>query len=394
MGASKQRSRRLCRAVAVGSAPGIRFRTRMSASDKNPTILDVARVAGVSVGTVSNVLNGRGNVSAARHAQVSAAMAKLDFVPNRVAQSLRRSESQVIGLCVPVTSSAYFAALLDIFERLAAAQGYAIMQVLSHGDPALELRRVRALVGRNVDGLILIPTFDSRATLDLLAERRTPTVLVDRMTGDRRFDYVAIDDRRAMHDATCHLLELGHRRLLYVVFDARLATTQRRIQGYADAAKERAPLVAASWLQRDPDEAVFARQVADALAGPDRPTAIIASNSAIALSLVGILRALEVRWPDDLSLMAFDEPIWAPIVTPPLAVVRHPTEQIASEAWRRLMLRLRDPALGTRRITLQAQLMPTASLGPPPLEDRGRRHLASGGSNAAPRRPVLPPRRK
>lgn len=332
---------------------------------RNPTILDVARRAGVSVGTVSNVLNERGNVSAARRAQVTAAMTTLGFLPNRVAQSLRRSESRVIGLCTPVTSSAYFAALLEMFEDLAAQQGYELMQVLSHGDPALELRRVRALVGRSVDGLILIPTFDSRATLDLLAERGTPTVVVDRVTGDARFDYVAIDDFKAMRHATRHLIGLGHRQLLYVVHDPRLATTQRRIEGYREAAGAARPAAIAALCQRDPDDAAFARQIAAALAQAGPPTAIIASNSAIALSLLRILRDLGVRWPDDVSVLAFDEPVWAPIVTPPLAVVRHPTQRIAREAWQRLLLRLRTADVTPTRITLEARLIADASLGPP-----------------------------
>ena len=339
---------------------------------RNPTVLDVAHRAGVSVGTVSNVLNDRGNVSAARRAQVTAAMTALGFLPNRVAQSLRRSESRVIGLCAPATSTAYFAALLEMFEDLAAQQGYEIMQVLSHGDPALELRRVRALVGRSVDGLILIPTYDSSATLDLLAERGTPTVLVDRMTGDPRFDYVAIDDFKAMRDATRHLIGLGHRRLLYVYRYPQLATTQRRIEGYREAAAEARATAVAALCQRDPEEAAFARQIADALAHALPPTAIIASNSAIALSLLRILRDLDVRWPDDVSVLAFDEPVWAPIVTPPLAVVRHPTQRIAGETWRRLLLRLRTPNVRPKRITLEATLIADGSLGPPPRALRKR----------------------
>lgn len=334
---------------------------------RKPTIVDVAERAGVSVGTVSNVLNGRGNVSPARRARVEAAMAGLGFVPNAVAQSLRRSESRVVGLCTPLTSSAYFAALLEMFEELAAAQGYELMQVLSRGDPALELRRVQALVGRNVDGLILIPTYDPRATLELLSERAMPTVIVDRMTGDRRFDYVTIDDHRAMREATRHVIGLGHRRLLYIVRDARLPTTQRRIEGFVAAARAARPKADATVLQRDPSEEAFARQVTEALARI--PTAIIASNSAIALSLVRVLQHLRVRWPDDVSLLAFDEPEWAPILSPPLAVVRHPTERIARETWRRLLARMRTPELKPRRITLQAFLVPAASLAPP----RGRK---------------------
>jgi LacI family transcriptional regulator len=330
-----------------------------------PTILDVARHAGVSIGTVSNVMNGRGNVSAGKRERVAAAMAALGYVPNRVAQALRGGESHVVGLCTPVTTSAYFAALLETFEDLAATQGYEIMQVLSHGDPALELRRVQALVGRNVDGLILIPTHDSHATFDFLADRATPTVIVDRLARDARFDYVAIDDRKAMREATRHLIALGHRRLLYLVRDTRLSTTQRRIEGFRDAARTARPPATGTVIQRDPDEAAFARQVADALRGPLPPTAIVASNSALALSLVRILLDLRIRWPDDVAVLAFDSPEWARVVTPPLAVVRHPIRDIATAAWNRLLLRLRAPATPPTRITFDAHLEDGPSLAPP-----------------------------
>ena len=253
-------------------------------------------------------------------------------------------------MCTPLTSSAYFAALLEMFEDLAAAQGYEIMQVLSHGDPALELRRVQALVGRNVDGLILIPTHDPRATLDLVAERATPTVIVDRVTGDRRFDYVTIDDRKAMREATRHVLALGHRAPLYIVRDARLPTTQRRIEGFrasrargaTEARRRRCCSAIAS-------EQVFARQVADALAARSPPTAIIASNSAIALSLVRVLQDLRVRWPDDVSLARVRR---AGVGADPLAAARGgaPSDRSASRTRRGsgCSLRVRDAGRASR----------------------------------------------
>lgn len=334
-----------------------------------PTIPDVAKLAGVSVGTVSNVLNAVGNVSAARAAQVNAAMEQLGYLPNGVAQSLRRSASRVVGLCAPLTSSAYFAALLEIFEELAAGAGYELMQVLSHGDPALELRRVRALLSRSVDGLILIPTHDSGPTLDLLAERATPTVLVDRVTGDRRFDSVAIDDHKAMFEATAHLIALGHRNLLYLIRDPRLVTTRQRIAGFKAAAAASPTRIIASVCQRDIDDVAFAAQVAAALRGPQPPTAIIASNSAIALSMIEILRALAVRWPEDVSVLAFDEPVWAPIMSPPLAVLRHPTRAIAEAAWECLMRRVNTPAVRRRNIVLEARFIAAASVAAPAGRD-------------------------
>jgi LacI family transcriptional regulator len=332
---------------------------------RRPTVLDVAQRAEVSVGTVSNVLNGRGNVSQERRERVQAAMREIDFLPNNVAQSLRRQQSRVIGLCTPLTTSAYFAALLETFEEVAAKEGYAVMQVLSRGDPELEFNRVEALLGRNIDGLILIPTHDSTATRDMLALRGTPTVIVDRITSDRRFDYVAIDDRKAMREATQHLIALGHRRLLYLVRDSRLPTTKLRIKGFCEAAGQDSLGVAASVVQRDPDDAVFENQMRTIMAGAMAPTAIIASNSLVALSLVQILQRLKIRWPDDVSLLAFDEPVWAPILSPPLSVMKHPTQEIALQAWNRLLARVRSRSLRPRRIALDAKLAPTASLGPP-----------------------------
>ena len=336
-----------------------------------PTILDVARTAGVSIGTVSNVLNGRANVSAPRTARVEAAVAVLGFVPNRLAQSLRGGESRVIGLCTPVTSSAYFVPLLETFENLASEQGYEIMQVLSHGDPEIELRRVRTLVGRHVDGLVLIPTHEPRAALDLVAQHGTPTVIVDQVVRDRRFDYVAIDDRKAMREAVRHVIDLGHRHLLYIVRDMRLAIVQRRVEGFREACSATRPAVAGTVVQRDVDDGRFGGQIADALASRNPPTAIIASNSAVALATVAILQRMGVRWPRDISLLAFDEPVWANIVMPPLAVVHHPTQQVAAAAWRRLLARMQSPDQPPKRITLDTRLVPRPSLGPlHPLRQR------------------------
>ncbi|MCC6867441.1 MAG: LacI family DNA-binding transcriptional regulator [Burkholderiales bacterium] len=336
---------------------------------RKPTMVDVAERARVSLGTVSNVINGRAHVGDTRRARVEAAMVALGYVPNAAAQTLRRSESRVIGLCAPLTSSAYFAALLEVFEQLAAADGYEIMQVLSRGDPALELRRVQALVGRNVDALILIPTYDARATLDLVAERATPTVIVDRIGVDRRFDYVAIDDRRAMRKATREVLTLGHRRLLFIVNDPRLPTTHQRIEGFEEAVRN-VRAARAAVLQRKPADDAFAQQLRQVFR-ETRPTAIIASNSAIALTLVHNLMAMGKRWPADVSLLAFDEPVWAPILSPPLAVVRHPTQRIARETWQRILLRIREPATRPRRVMLEAEYVAAASLAPPPSGQRG-----------------------
>jgi LacI family transcriptional regulator len=326
-----------------------------------PTIEDVARRAGVSVGTVSNVLNDRGNVGPVREARVRKAIAALAYVPNGVAQSLRRQRSRVVGLCAPLTSSAYFAALLDAFEDIAAAQGYEVMQVLSRQEPALEQRRIRALLARKVDGLIVIPSADPRAAFDLIAASGTPAVIVDRQHDDDRFDYVTMDDRDAMTQATRALLDRGHRRLLYVVRYPSLPTTRSRIEAFRAAA--RIAHADATVLVRDPADDAFAQQVRTTFAAAGGPTAVIASNSALTLALLRILRDLHLAVPADVSLISFDAPDWAQVLQAPLAVVRPPTIEIARRAWELLLRRMRDPEHAPERVQLAATLELGASIG-------------------------------
>ena len=369
----------------AGKPPARRRQPPMTASPEapahrrraaRPTILDVARRAGVSLGTVSNVVNERGNVSAARAARVQAAIAALRYVPNGVAQSLRRQRSRVVGLCAPLTSSAYFAALLDAFEDLAAAQGYEMMQVLSRQEPALELRRISALIARKVDGLILIPSHDPSAAFELLANAAVPTVVVDRAHDDRRFDYVTIDDRAAMAAATTALLARGHRRLLYVLRYPGLVTTQQRIRSFRATAAAVKGAVAEVCV-REPGDEAFARQIAAILRRGDAPTGIVASNSDITLALLRVFKGLGVAYPRDVSLVAFDAPPWAEVLTPPLAVVAPPVGEIARRTWELLRARMEGEGGRRRRIALEAELIERASLGPPPAVAARRRRQAA-----------------
>ena len=329
------------------------------------TIRDVARLAGVSIGTASNVLNQKPQVGEALREQVLAAARELGWRPNGLARSLRQRRTGVVGLCVPLTSSAYFAALVEAFEEQAAGLGYAIMQVLSHSDPSLEVARLETLLARRIDGLVLVPSAEPSRSLDLVVRSGVPCVVVDRLPDDQRFDTVTIDDRRAMRLVVEHLLSLGHRRLLFTVRYPELVTTRARIEAFEASMREAGPGARGRVLARRDDPDAFAADLERVLAEVEPPTAIIASNSILAQWTLRSLGLSGRRWPDDLSVVAFDEPTWAELVAPALTCVRQPVQAIARHAWQLLLDRLAGSSGPSRHVILEAELVCRSSTGRP-----------------------------
>jgi LacI family transcriptional regulator len=321
------------------------------------TIRDVAARAGVSSGTVSHVINGSREVSEARRELVVRAIEELGFVPNGLAQGLRRSRSRVIGLVAPDTVSSYFASLIDTVEDIAAEQGYEVMQVLSRHSSSTEYNRVRALLSHRVAGLLIIPGLEPKKTFDLIVEAGTPAVVLDRMWDDPRFDYVTIDNRTAMREVVEGLVDLGHRRLAYVVSYPGLVTTRQRIESFESTAKGAAVGVETRVLERGDSQPVLAQRLASALESGSPPTAIIASNSVVALWTMRTLKGLGVRCPDHVSVVSFDEPEWADVIEPSLSIVRQPTVEAARTGWTILMERISGDDAPKRHVQLKAGLV-------------------------------------
>lgn len=340
-----------------------------------PTILDVAKRAGVSVGTVSNVLNGTTNVSEARQHRVRQAIEELSYSQNLMAQGLRRRRSPVIGLCVPHTSGAYFARLVDAFEAVADRRHFEIMQTLTHEDPKTEYQRVISLLNYRVGGLILVPSLHPDKTLEAVARSGTPLVVVDRPVAAGRFDQVTFDNRSAMREVARSLLSLGHRRILFAVRFSRLASTRQRITALRAAARKASPAATIGLLEcgHDDDDTIIAR-VGAVLRGPRPPTAIIVSNSMFAACMLRAFETLGVRCPNDVSLLAFDQPEWADLVTPKLAVVRQPTMEVARAAWEFLMRRMNDEAAPVQTAELHAAVILEASVAAPPVAQAREGH--------------------
>lgn len=332
---------------------------------RRPTVVEVARRAGVSVGTVSNVLNGAAAVSEGRRRAVERAILQLGYTQNLLAQGLRKRRSTMVGLCVPHTTNAYFSALMNAFEEMASDRGFELMQVLSGQDPKRELKRVEMLLRYKIGGLILVPTRSPGATLDLVARSGTPMVIVDRPAHDERFDEVSFDNERAMADATRWMIALGHRRFLFIVRERALVVSRQRIAGLTRAARESGETVTTEVIECASDEVSVTSSLSSRFRRAKPPTAVIVSNSTFAALTLRAFRSLKLDYPGAVSLLAFDAPDWGDLVTPRLSVVRQPTLAIARKAWEFLLARMTGESPKAQREELLAEVVIRDSVVPP-----------------------------
>jgi LacI family transcriptional regulator len=346
-------------------------------SRKAPTIHDVALHAGVSPATASNVVNGNRPVGKGSRARVMKAIAELGYRPNHLAAALRAKRSRLIGVVVPEISNPFFANLVHRIEEQAAATEYELVLVSSSEDGAIEKRRIEALIDRQIDGLIVVPSSD--ASFAALREARgaalPPIVLVDRGFGAPGVDTVGAECGAGALAATRHLIELGHRDIAILAHSLSLANIRARVDGYRRALEEAdlAPRARISIGGHDLD--ALRGAIEQELHRADRPTAIFALTNVAALAAIKAVRALGLDIPGDVSIVGFDDFDWMCALRPYLTTVAQPVDEFASSAWRLLMQRLSGAAnTDDIRIELPCALKVRESTGPA----RPRLKMAAG----------------
>lgn len=316
-------------------------------------MVDVARTAGVSVTTVSHVLNETRYVSEEVRQRVLDAVAQNGYTPNILARSMRTSTTNMIGLAAPALSKVALADLVRPIEVEAKAQGLSILFSDTEDEAAAELAAIEALHERRVDGIILAPSAPDSPAVRYLREHGIPTVIVDRFTTGG-FDQIGTENVRATQELTEHLIvQGGHRRIGLITSMPDLSTTTERRKGYRRA-------LAAHGVDVDPeligsgfdDSAHVLSALQGFLALGEPPTAIVSGNSSTTISLMRAAATLGLRVPDDLALVGFDDFEWADVFHPRLTVVRQRMDLIGSHAIRLLKRRIADPGapVSTRRV--------------------------------------------
>jgi LacI family transcriptional regulator len=372
-----------------------------------PTIDDVAAAAGVSRATAARALGGYGRVSDETRSVVRKHAQALGYQANRLAQGMVTGRTLTLGFVSADMADAFFGQTMRGFTDIARAQGYDVIITNSEEDPRLERRAVETMLQRRVDGLLLAPTeLDKARHLEAVLASGLPIVQIDRAVRGLAADAVLIDNVGAAREAVNHLIERGHERIglltagladgdpveqldAVAIDPVHAQTPLSRAVGYLSAMRSAGLPVEARLIASASSAALYADRAEAAVAGllaqPAPPTAILAVDGTLTLCAFEAVQDSGLRFPDECTVLGFDDLDWTRIVRPRVTVVAQPAYDIGATAARRLLARLEGDTSPPQTLLLETSLVAREStISATPAARRGASATARTRAVSAP----------
>ena len=334
------------------------------------TMRDVARLARVSVTTVSSIVNGRGGISPEVTRRVEDAIATLDYHPNDVARGLKVNRTFTIGIILPDVSNPFFNDALRGIEPEARRNGYSVILCDSNEDPVQEQELLAVLIRRRVDGILLAST-QARLAESRLAGRRPPIVCFDRDPGGFEGPAVVVDNVLASYEATRHLIDLGHQHIAIIAGPETILTGSGRLEGFRKALQEAQLPLRQEYIRAGGFSTQGGHRAAlELLQLPNPPTAILACNNRMTLGLMRALRDLGLKCPQEVSVVGFDDFDGSDLLSPGLTTIVQPSYEMGKRATEMLLRVIQAPGQHLEsgepnRLVLKAELRVRESTAPP-----------------------------
>ena len=318
---------------------------------------ELARLAGVSSGTVSNVISGAAGVSDRSRQKVLDAIKAVNYQPNLIARSLRTNRTYTLGMVIPDITVPFFPKIIRGAESAAREAGYFLSVLDSESNPTREASMLELLRSQRVEGVLLITSGNATPTL----HAKLPIVYLDRLPQGLTVDSVCIDDHSAAEMAVTHLIERGHRRIAVITGPPTLKNEQERLHGYEQALQKAAvPLDQSLIWKASFDHAEVESLTRYGLLDPKlRPTALFATNGVTGLAAIKSIYTMGMSTPRDIACISFDELTSEDFFRPAISSVVQPAFEIGSRAIEVLLRRIKgaEPNAVTERIRLPATLI-------------------------------------
>jgi len=330
-------------------------------------IKDVASRAGVSITTVSHVINKTRYVSDDLIDRVQKAMVDLDYYPNSLASGLRSGRTKTIGLVIPDISNQFFAEISRKIEDKGFEYGYSVILCNTDDDSEKEKNYIDVLIAKQVDGILFISAGDSSSNLRKPKEFYTPIVVVDRDINEINADIVLVDNSNGGYKATKYLIELGHRRIGCISGPSQTTPSAQRISGYKRALEEANLSIDYDLIKLgDYRYPSGEKAMQELLMHAQPPTAIFACNDMMAFGAFRAVYNLGMKIPDDISIIGFDNIPLSQAVYPPLTTIEQPIFELAELVvnlliekikFRESKTRMIDGKTYSKRIMLETKLI-------------------------------------
>jgi DNA-binding LacI/PurR family transcriptional regulator len=335
---------------------------------KPPTVKEVAQQAGVSVATVSRVLNGSTAVDGELRQRVMAAAEQLRYRPNRLARNLRTKSTKTIAIVVPDIENPFFVSVTRGLEEVAFREGYTVLVCNTDDDPQRESVYLQVLLDEAVAGIDVCATDERRSSAQVLKimEQGVAMVGLDRRLENAPVDGVLSDNFGGTRTAVAYLIEQGHRRIGLIAGPPKYAPARERRMGYEQALLDHGIAVDPALIKvtnfKGPEAAVATEELFTA---GDPPTALFLSSGNVAIGSLRALHRLGLQVPADVSLIVFDDLEWADAYNPPLTVVSQNTRQLGGLAGDLLLRRIRGGTEPPQERHLATQLIVRGSVTRP-----------------------------
>ncbi|MGP1614715.1 MAG: LacI family DNA-binding transcriptional regulator [Pollutimonas bauzanensis] len=343
------------------------------------TIQDVARLAGVSVSSVSNVLNGRSDrMRQDTFARIDGAIRKLDYRPSQAARQLKTGRTPILGLLVPTAANPSFGQLAVAMENFAQERyGYRVLLCNTYRDKQLESRMLDDLIDFGVGAVVVVSSLSDERHIEAAIERGLAVVSFDlgvEPDAQIRNDHVLADNRLAGRLAAMHLIEHGHKRLAFLVPRGQTMSRRHKVEGFLAAAEEAGSGVSAEIIESDTlskfgdtELCLLGFESAEKiLQMKRRPTGVATVNDMTAIGLMAGIRRHGLSVPEDISVVGMDDLVMSAYVWPPLTSVSMPVTEMAQKMVDRAIQHINTPGLRPEQITFAPHLVSRQSVGAPP----------------------------
>ncbi|MDB8709583.1 LacI family DNA-binding transcriptional regulator [Mediterraneibacter gnavus] len=304
------------------------------------TIRDVAKKSGLSLGTVSKYINGH-PVKETNRLLIEQAIQELQYKPNNIAKGLRNSQTFSVAVLLPMLTSNFCTSMISSIESYLLPKGYTVIVCECHNDAAMELQKARFLLDRMVDGIILIPYDSTGKQIELIQNNHTPLIVVDQIIKDHPSDTIILDNQRASYEPVKKLISLGHTKIAIITGGIDHYTSQQRLNGYEKALRECHLPIYKHYIQCGNYSTEGGYEAMMKLAKlPDPPTAVFISNYDMEIGAYIGINNLNLKIPEDISLIGFDNLPLVNIVNPPLSFSEQPTDEMGLAAAKLLYRRM------------------------------------------------------